>query len=78
MFQRHLLDEDLFQVSYSDKFTIDVGWYPAFKKNGSFRIVVIEDYDWENPIYDKRCRDLKTLNLYMEECVEMVKGLLEK
>jgi hypothetical protein len=38
MAQRHLLDEDIFQVSYIGKYTIDVGWYPAFKKKGSFPV----------------------------------------
>ena len=68
-----------FMVDYGGKYAIDVGWYSSFKK-GFFRIVIVQDGDWENPfLYDKKCRALKTLNnQYMEECVEMIKDLLEE
>ncbi len=70
------LKEDLFQVQYGKKFLIDVGWYPSFNIKGKFRIRVIKDYDWTVPLFDKICRDIKTLNRYMEECIKVVNELL--
>ena len=73
--QRDSLKDDLFQVQFYGKFLIDVGWYSNL--NGKFRIRVIKDYDWTTPLYDKKCKDLKTLNQYMGESIEMIRTLTE-
>ncbi|MFC4601149.1 hypothetical protein [Cohnella hongkongensis] len=70
------LKEDLLQVSYEDKLIIDVGWFPSFSKNGSFRVVVIKDYDWEKPIYRNACRSVEELIKHLEESVSVVKSNL--
>ncbi|WP_148705268.1 hypothetical protein [Methanosarcina siciliae] len=73
-------DEDVFQVNYNvnnTRYTIDVGWYPAFSPEGSFRIVIVKNCDWENFLYNKSTRDYKQLHKYMEECVEIVRRLLK-
>ncbi|KXS42102.1 hypothetical protein HWN40_04620 [Methanolobus zinderi] len=75
------LDEDLFQVNYDIediRYTIDVGWYPAFSLDGSFRIVVVKNCNWEDFLYDKRTRDYEQLHRYMEECVDIVIDLIDK
>ena len=43
------LDEDLFQLVFSDGVIVDIGWYPSFDTNGEFIIQVISAGDWENP-----------------------------
>jgi hypothetical protein len=73
-----LLKEDLFQVEYSEGHIIDVGWYPFFEEDGNFKIVVISEYDWENPTYVKKCNDMETLMLYMKESVAMVNELISR
>jgi len=47
--QIDILKEDLLQVNYEGNYIIDVGWYPEFSKEGSFKIQVIKDFDWINP-----------------------------
>jgi len=74
------LDEDIFQVNYDIgdiHYTIDVGWYPSHRLNGSFMIVIVKNCDWDNYLYEKRTRDYNQLHKYMEECVTIVKQLLE-
>lgn len=67
------LKEDLFQVNYIDKFIVDVGWFPSFSIDGHFRVVAIEDYNWESPIFQKTCRTLVELDEYLEEAVNFIK-----
>lgn len=70
------LKEDLFQVNYNDKFIVDVGWFPSFSKDGHFRIVAIEGFNWEVPVFQKTCRTFIELREYVEEAVSNVKARL--
>lgn len=46
------LKEDLLQVQYNDgELILDVGWYPEFNVNGVFKVQVIKNQDWENPLF---------------------------
>lgn len=47
--QVNRLDEDLFQLTFTDGTIIDIGWLPSFEEDGQFIIQVISDGDWENP-----------------------------
>ncbi|MEJ5114435.1 hypothetical protein [Erwinia billingiae] len=47
--QVNRLDEDLFQLTFSDGTVIDIGWLPSFEESGQFVIQVISDGDWDNP-----------------------------
>ncbi len=69
------LQEDLFQAVFYDQYVIDVGWYPSEKINGSFKLVVIKEYDWENPLVEKKCKSFDKLNQIMEELIAYVKRL---
>lgn len=71
------LKEDLFQVNYSDQYIIDVGWYPEFDEDGSFRICIIKDFNWEAPLFEKRCRDISTLNQLMCECINLINNFIK-
>ena len=78
--EEQFLDEDLFQVNYDLEdihYTIDVGWYPAFSTSGSFRIVIVKNCNWDEFLYEKRTSEYGQLHKYMEECVAIVKQLLE-
>ena len=70
------LKEDLFQVNFDEKYLIDVGWFPSFSEDGRFQIVVIKDFEWENPILKKSCRTFHQLEDYMLECVVIVSSNL--
>ena len=69
-----LLDEDLVQICYDGTYILDVGWYPAFNLEGSFKVVVIMDNDWDNPIITKECREIETLKTNIEECVCIIQS----
>ncbi|WP_160675256.1 hypothetical protein [Clostridium sp. C8-1-8] len=52
------LKQDLLQVNYSDKhdntYILDIGWYPEFNLKGAFKIVLIRNFDWDNPMIMKK------------------------
>ena len=76
--QMEVLKEDLFQVNYFGTYIIDVGWYPEFKETGSFKLTLIKDYNWNEPLMEKRSKDLDELRQYMGECIALVKELVER
>ena len=75
--QIDLLKEDLLQVNYDNNYLIDVGWYPEFDEEGIFRVSVIKDYQWDNPILQKSCRDLSLLDEYMHECINIIESKIK-
>lgn len=46
------LSEDLLQIEFTQKkLIIDVGWYnPFHTRKGFFRLLVIQNMDWEKPL----------------------------
>ncbi|WP_248805110.1 hypothetical protein [Pseudomonas sp. MWU13-2100] len=56
------LKEDLFQATFPFEQIIDIGWYPEFCKNGEFRISLIKDSDWNNPIFSEKAQNWTELN----------------
>ena len=74
--QLFCLKEDLFQVNYyTNKYLIDIGWNPEFKVKGNFKIVIIKNTDWLNPLYCKKTQALKKLDEYVKECIEIIRHL---
>lgn len=62
------LAEDLLQIEfdYSD-LVIDLGWYGDISTNdGEFKIYVIENMDWENPIRIEKSKSQKTITEKLE------------
>lgn len=72
--QIDLLKEDMLQVSYDNGYLIDVGWYPEFDEEGNFRVYLIKDLQWDNPILQKSCRDLNLLDEYIHECINRIES----
>lgn len=73
--QIDLLKEDLCQVKYFNDFLIDIGWYPEFDKNGKFKILVIKNYNWDNPILEKTCRDFSKLEDFVQIAIRCIMKL---
>jgi len=69
--------EDMLQISYEKDYVLDIGWYPDHNPTGSFKIVVIKDYDWVNPVFIERCREVKVLVKYMEKFITYIQKELE-
>jgi hypothetical protein len=69
---KYLDQEDIFQVSYYEGlYVVDVGWYRK-----EFAVFVIKDFDWENPLLEKRYVKLDELHRFVQECSEYVRNLL--
>lgn len=68
--QLDALTEDQLQVESIDgNYLLDVGWYPEFSLKGSFKIMIIKKYDWDNPLFLKECLDIPTLKVTLCECI---------
>jgi len=71
------LKEDMFQVRYGERLIIDIGWFPSFSTEGHFRTVVIQDFDWETPVFEKTCKDMDVLKNHLSEAIVVVSSLME-
>ncbi|MDF7680262.1 hypothetical protein PT300_06480 [Enterobacteriaceae bacterium ESL0689] len=49
--QVNKLDEDLFQLSFTNGNIVDIGWYPGFEESGEFIVQVISDENWDEPTF---------------------------
>ena len=70
------LNEDLVQVSYLrglDTNVLDIGWYPEMEpeENAGFKIVVVKNQNWEDPIFSKTCRNEFDFFSVLAEAIEI-------
>lgn len=72
-----VLKEDLIQIVYSDQFLIDVGWYPSFHENGKFTLILIQNGEWEKPIFKKRTRSIQEVKATIEEYAAYIESNLK-
>jgi hypothetical protein len=64
--------EDLLQVAYPKNILFDVGFYAS---GSVFRLYIIKNNDWENPVFKKSTSSLKELLDVIKEAVGVcVKG----
>jgi len=70
--QRYSFKLDMLQISFGDRFTLDVGWQPDFDPSGHFVVVAIQDYDWLNPVVKIKPRSLKTLKRAIEKAAKII------
>lgn len=69
------LKEDLLQVEYAvnefSKILVDLGWYgDEAEQKGIFKILVLKDSDWDNPIYTMEFESLDDLRIYLNDAIE--------
>lgn len=55
------LKEDLAQITFPGGKVLDLGWYPSFDPRGEFRVLVIQDGDWESPVFQASAKDFRSL-----------------
>ena len=70
--QTSLLKKRLIVVYYEDGYIFHVGWHPEFNVDGEFILQVIQQYNWEEPLEERRCKDLQTLIKYINELVVFI------
>lgn len=63
------LVQDILEIDLVNGISIDVGWHPESDPNGSFRIVVFQDF-WRNQLRDP----IRTTELF--EVVDKVRSLV--
>ena len=68
----------MLQVDYSDNegntYILDVGWHPEFNFNGKFKIVLVRNFDWENPVIE-RSSNIKDIYGVLTNCIESANSL---
>ncbi|WEK08955.1 MAG: hypothetical protein P0Y51_28490 [Candidatus Pseudomonas colombiensis] len=73
--QLDALKEDLLQVEYPGQLLLDVGWYPEFDKDGAFRVQVIKDQDWQQPLSSQQARSLAALRERLVQAQDLLSTL---
>lgn len=73
--QPDALLEDLVQIEYANGYLLDLGWYPEFDAKGSFIVQLIQDYNWENPVYMRQSKDGRQLKEIIMQAINMIKKL---
>lgn len=63
------LCEDMLQVEFPDNILLDVGYY-----SGIFRIYVIKNYSWENPIMQYTYKHAEKSELYINDALKFIKS----
>ncbi|KOC88153.1 hypothetical protein [Winslowiella iniecta] len=63
------LKEDMLQIGFSNGYLLDVGWRPSFNKNGEFKIVLIKDFDWNEPVYSGSAKSIIELEKEIEAAI---------
>ncbi|MCY9663382.1 hypothetical protein P5G65_36380 [Paenibacillus chondroitinus] len=54
--------EDLLQFTNSKfNLVLDLGWYPNSDKNGTYKLFLIKNYNWENPLEYFESRNTKAI-----------------
>jgi hypothetical protein len=70
------LDEDILQLQIDDKYTIDLGYYPEHTLNGRFKIFIVSEHNWTNPVWEKSFVEPNLIIEYFQEAVDIVKNML--
>lgn len=63
------LKEDLAQVRFGARTVLDVGWYPEFRSNGEFVVLVVRDGAWDTPIFNEAATDIASLCSVVKQAV---------
>ncbi|MBA5808756.1 hypothetical protein F9883_12810 [Morganella morganii] len=66
------LKEDMLQVSFPSGYILDIGWRPSFEINGSFKLLLVKDYIWDNPIYSDSPSNISELKKSIEIAISKI------
>ena len=67
--QKLFFKEDILQLEINCCL-IDVGWDSELDPNGFFKIVVIKNYDWDNPLFEKECKTIEEMKYVLFEAID--------
>jgi len=67
--------EDLALIEFPNNISLSLGWYPSFKENGQFSLIIFADSDFVKQIekYNFNKLDIlkETLNRYCKKCYDL-------
>lgn len=69
--QAEHLKEDLAQIEYPAGIILDVGWYPEFAATGNFVVCVVQQGDWERPLFQKHAFTIEDLKARIGEGIRI-------
>ncbi len=75
--QKYSYKEDILQITFGDRFILDVGWRREFNPAGHFVIKVIQDKDWLNPVSKIKCKTLSKLKKAIESSASLIHDQLK-
>ena len=65
--------QDILQIQHKhESIIIDLGWYPDMDPKGNFRLVLIKNLDWQNPIETFETRSAEEVKNKIEYFLETV------
>lgn len=71
------LHEDLLRLRHINrKLIIDLGWYPSYEIDGSYLLMFVKNFDWDNPLEQISTRSKKEIIACIEKWV--CRGFFEK
>lgn len=77
--QLECLTEDICQIEYKEKNSIiDIGWYPEYAKitdDSHFKVYIIQNSDWVNPIAVYFCYNITELKETIELAITELQNL---
>jgi hypothetical protein len=73
--QWYSYDEDILFIKFGDRFALDVGWYPSGNPDGMFRVSVILDNNWDNPIAEIKAHNLTELKKVIEKLAKLINDM---
>ena len=65
------LKEDLVQIEFPREL-LDVGWYPEFSEVGAFTVKLVRDFNWDEPIFEVKCRTVDELVFCIDKAIALV------
>lgn len=64
---------DILLVDYGDNYCLDFGWLPEFDIiEGAFRLMIVKDENFQNPIFIRRTKELSELHSLFIEAINFV------
>ena len=58
--------EDMLQIGFGENYIIDIGWSPDHEKKGNFILLVVKDFNWYEPIVEKKIKTFIDLKKNLE------------
>ena len=61
----------MLQVEFPNRYILGVGWRPSFDIN-CFYILLINDFNWEEPVYSEEASDIELLSTRINQTINKI------